>query len=218
MMILKYFLEVLKPERVPKSKYKIINQINLIANVFTMSNKRKGSQQIAGKLLQEKWEQALQDLANNMASEIPREIGFAKIAKLNKKYTVESGQYLAKRYMAMRDAYMFDSNGIHVNEELFKNINSTNAEKNIEHFIVNRKFVYVLYQEDGKTVDIELSIPRKYRKYIATIANYLILNSAINAELKNRPVYEKIEILEKKIAEKGIEYVIPSKRSIPVIH
>lgn len=41
MMILKYFLEVLKPEKVKKNKYKIIDSINLIANVFTMSNRRE---------------------------------------------------------------------------------------------------------------------------------------------------------------------------------
>ena len=213
MMMLKYFLEVLKPEQVKNNKYKIINQINLIANVFTMSNKRKGSEQIAGKLLQKNWEQALRDLADNMMTEIPGGIGFAKIAKSNKKYTVESGQHLAKRYIAMRDAYKFNNNGFSVNEDLFKNINSTNIDKNIEHFIVNRKFVYALYQEDGKTVDIELPIPGKYKKYIATIANYLILNSSINTELGNRPVYEKIEILEEKIKEKGLDYVLPSRRS-----
>ena len=113
----------------------------------------------------------------------------------------------------MRDAYKFNNNGFSVNEDLFKNISSTNIDKNIEHFIVNRKFVYALYQEDGKTVDIELPIPGKYKKYIATIANYLILNSSINTELGNRPVYEKIEILEEKIKEKGLDYVLPSRRS-----
>ena len=42
---------------------------------------------------------------------------------------------------------------------------------------------------------------------------YLILNSRVNSNLKNRPVYEKIEIIEEAIRDNGIDYVIPSKRS-----
>ena len=39
------------------------------------------------------------------------------------------------------------------------------------------------------------------------------MNSEINSLLKNRPVYEKVEILEQVIAEQGINQVIPSSRS-----
>lgn len=69
-----------------------------------------------------------------------------------------------------------------------------------------------LYNEEGK-ICAEISLPGKYRKYIATICNYIILEKEINSNLKNRPVYEKIEMLEREIKEKGIDFVIPSKRS-----
>lgn len=81
----------------------------------------------------------------------------------------------------------------------------------INHFIT--KYEYALYCDDGVTCDIEIKIPRKLKKYIATISNYLILNSRVNSNLKNRPVYEKVEILEAAIRDNGIDYVIPSKRS-----
>lgn len=71
---------------------------------------------------------------------------------------------------------------------------------------------YALYNEEGK-ICAEISLPGKYRKYIATICNYIILEKEINSNLKNRPVYEKIEMLEREIKEKGIDFVIPSKRS-----
>ena len=73
---------------------------------------------------------------------------------------------------------------------------------------------HALYSDETESkLCAEVSLPRKYRKYIATIANYLILDSSVNRVLKNRPVFEKIEILEKKITELGISYVIPSKRN-----
>lgn len=213
MMVMKYYLEILKPANVKENRYKIINQIYAISNVFTMSKKRKGSEQIASRLLQENWEQAIREYAYKMVMEIPSEIGFDKVAKVNKTYTLESGQYMARRYIGMLDAYTWNNGNISVDEDVFKNINITTGDKNIEHFIVNRKYGYALYLEDGTTVDIEINIPGRYRKNIATIANYIILNSYVNTKLGNRPVYEKIEMLETEIEENGIDHVIPSKRS-----
>lgn len=211
MMIMKYYFEVLKPERTLKSRYRIISYINIIANVFTMSKKRKGSEVIAAKLLQEDWQKALKDYANRIYLDIPCEIGFEKIARINGKYTVESGQYLARRYFSMKDACTWKNSNVCIDENNFKNENVSTGDKNIEHFIVNREYRYALYLDDGETVDIEVALPGRHRKNVATIANYLIMNSSINAELKNRPVYEKIEILEDKMSEVDIDYVIPSE-------
>ena len=137
---------------------------------------------------------------------------FAKICKANRKYTIESGQYMARRYLSICDSYSWDNGNICANEESLKKLNVSSGTFNMEHFIINRDFKYSLYDEDGKKC-AEISLPRKYRKYIATIANYLILENEINANLKNRPVYEKIDMLEQEISNKGIDMVIPSKRS-----
>lgn len=213
MMVMKYYLEILKPANIAAKRYKIINQIYVIANAFTMSKKRKGSDQIANRLLNKDWEQAIREYANKMILDVPREIGFDKVAKINSTHTVESGQYMARRYIGMMDAYTWNSGNISVDEEAFKKINNTTGDNNIEHFIVNRKYGYTLYSEDGGRVDIEIVMPKKQRKHIATIANYIILNRQVNANLENRPVYEKIEMLETEIKENGINYVIPSKTS-----
>lgn len=213
MMVMKYYLEILRPVNVKGNRYKIINQIYVIANVFTMSRKRKGSDQIASKLLQENWEQAIREYAHKMVLEIPSEIGFDKVAKVNKMYTPESGQYMARRYIGMLDAYTWKNGTISVDEEAFKKINNTTGDKNIEHFIINRQYGYTLYLEDGTTADIEIKIPGRCRKNIATLANYIILNSRVNTKLGNRPVYEKIEMLDSEIEKSGINHVIPSERS-----
>lgn len=213
MMVMKYYFEILKPAFSQRNKYKIIHNINAIACVFTMSKKGKGSEQIASRLLQEKWEDAIRKYSYKYVSDSISKIGFDKVAQINKSYTIESGQYIARRYFSFHDAYSWDNGNISVDEEEFKNANITAGDTNIEHFIINRKFEYALYLEDGKTLDIEIKIPRKYRKYIATITNYLILNSTYNSEIANRPVFEKIDMLDKKIEEFGIDRVIPSTRS-----
>ena len=81
----------------------------------------------------------------------------------------------------------------------------------VRDFIINRDFKYALY--DGTKKIAEISLPAKCKKYIATIANYLILETETNARLSNCPVYEKINMLEQEILNRGIEDIIPSKRS-----
>lgn len=213
MMVMKYYLEILKPKKTPKNRYRIISMINFIANVFTMGKKRKGSEIISNKIIQERWEDAIRDYANRCASDIPTEINFAKISLSNKIYTVESGQHMAQRYLGMMDSYKIERGTVSVNQNAFKNANCTSGERNIEHFAVNRQYTYAIYQDDGNIVEVEINAPRKIKKYIATMANYLILNSTVNTQLRNRPVYEKIEMLETRIKLDGIDQVIPSDRS-----
>lgn len=213
MMVMKYYLEVLMPQVAEKKMYKYIYDINAVATIFTTAGKKKESEQIANKLLQQNWGSAINEYAYKMLKTLPEVVDFAKAALFNKKYTVESGQYLARRYFSLYDAYDWSSGNTSIDEERYKNASITNGNNNMEHFIVNRKYEYALYCDDGVTCDIEIKIPRKLKKYIATISNYLILNSRVNSNLKNRPVYEKVEILEAAIRDNGIDYVIPSKRS-----
>lgn len=212
MMVMKYYLNVLKPRYAKKSDYNSIHYINIIATLFTSNGKRKGSEQIGIRLIQLKWIEQLKDLAYKMLMDMSETTDFAKICKANRKYTIESGQYMARRYLSICDSYSWDNGNICANEESLKKLNVSSGTFNMEHFIINRDFKYSLYDEDGKKC-AEISLPRKYRKYIATIANYLILENEINANLKNRPVYEKIDMLEQEISNKGIDMVIPSKRS-----
>ena len=208
MMIMKYFLEVLKPETVKNARYRIISSINIIATVFTLSTKRKGSEIITSKLLLEDWQKGIREYAIKIIQDVPSKIGFGKTIKENGIITIDSGLHAARRYYSMLDAY---SNKTHkVDEELFKRENITNGNNNMEHFLINRECNYTLFLEDGKTVDIEINLPRKHKKRMATIANYIMMNSGFNTKLKNRPVYEKIDMIEKFISEKGIDVVIPS--------
>ena len=213
MMIMKYFFEVLRPEKVKNNRYRIISSINIVATVFTMSVKRKGSEVIASKLLQEDWQKGIRECAIKMYQDVPQEIAFGRIAKENKQITVDSGLHAARRYYSMVDSCSICPGSISIDEEVFKNENITSGDKSIEHFLINREYSYALYLEDGNTVDIDIMLPKKYKKNIATIANYLIMNSSINRKLKNRPVFEKIEMLEDDIKEQGIDTVIPSRES-----
>lgn len=206
MMVMKYYFEILKPERTKNKKYRIISWIGVIANVFTMSTKRKGSELIASKVLQEDWQNALREYGKKIYKDVPTEINFGKINRDNGLITIESGQYMARRFFTMRDS----CSGETIDEEVFKNENITSGDKNIEHFVINREYTYVIYLEDGSTIECEIKLPAKHKKNIATIANYLILNSEINRKLKNRTAYEKIDLLEKELASSRLDVVIPS--------
>lgn len=212
MMVMKYYLEVLKPQYMERKAYEAIHYINIVATLFTSNGKRKGSEQIGIRLIQLQWLESLKELAYKMLVDMSATTDFAKVCKVNRKYTIESGQYMARRYLTMCDSYLWNNGNIRPDEECFKKLNVSSGTHNMEHFIINRDFKYALYNEDGK-ICAEISLPRKYRKYIATISNYLIIEKEINSSLRNRPVYEKIEMLEQEIKDKGISFVIPSKRS-----
>lgn len=213
MMVMKYFFEVLKPNAVKYKNYRIISNINIIATVFTLSTKRKGSEIIASKVLLQDWQKGIREYSTKTYYEVPEEIGFDKINRDNGVVTTDSGLHAARRYFSMKDSCSISSGSLSIDEEKYKNENITSGEKNMEHFIINRDYTYTLFLDDGKTADVELTIPKKQKKNIATIANYLLMNSEINKELKNRPVYEKIDMLEGFIDEKGIDVVLPSVES-----
>lgn len=212
MMVMKYYLDVLKPQYVERREYEAIYYINIVATLFTANGKRKGSEQIGIRLMQLQWIESLKELAYKMLVDMSATTNFAKVCKVDRKYTIESGQYMARRYLTLCDSYSWNNGDIHWNEDCFNRLNVSSGTNNMEHFVINRDYKYALYNEEGK-ICAEILLPRKYRKYIATIANYLLIEKNVNSNLKNRPVYEKIEILEQEIKAKGIMCVIPSKRS-----
>lgn len=171
--------------------------------------RRIEGRELANRLLNR--HETIQD-AYKMLEDMSLTTDFAKICKVNRKYTIDTGQHMARRYLTMCDSYSWNNGNICPNEECLNKLNVSSGIYNMEHFIINRDFKYALYNEEGK-ICAEISLPGKYRKYIATICNYIILEKEINSNLKNRPVYEKIEMLEREIKEKGIDFVIPSKRS-----
>lgn len=211
MMIMKYFFEVLKPKEKKKSHYKIITSINSISTIFTLSTKRKGSDVIAGKLFQEDWIDSLRKYEIELYRGIPKQIQFNKIIKQDGVYTVTSGQYAARRYYSMIDSIeKKNENAVKFDNEKYKIENITVGVYNLEHFAVNRDYKYALYLEENNTLDIEISTPRRIQKYIATLANYLIMDKTVNSTLMNRPAYEKIKIIEKKAQMTDLSFIIPS--------
>ncbi len=211
-LIMKYYLDVLSKPKAKKGMYKIIYNINCIATLFTAKTGGKGSDIIASKILAEDWVKSIRDYSYKQTIDILNNIDLSRINKINRSYTVESGQYMARRYYSIFDAYKWDSGNLQFDENVFRKCVNTDTDKNEEHLLINRTYKYSLYDEDEKPF-VEISCPRRLKKYVATIANYLVLNSEINSILKNRPVYEKICIIDSKIKEKGIDYVIPSARS-----
>ena len=156
MMVMKYYLFVLKPDYADKSAYSAVYYMNIIATLFTAKGKRKGSEQIGMRLIQLNWIDHLKELAYKMLIDMSNTTDFAKVCKINRKYTVESGQYMARRYLTMCDSYSWDNGSICVNERIFKELNDSSGTFNMEHFIINRDFKYALYDGTKKIAEISL--------------------------------------------------------------
>ena len=212
MMVMKYYLDVIKPSNADGNSYKVIYYIKIIADFFSTSSRKKVSDRIAGKILPPNWCEALKSYATDLYKNHFEEIDLSKVARSKGAVTIDSGKYIARRFFTLCDCYSNNGNDVSPNEELFKRM-SAESTFNYEHFLVNRNYKYTLYKNNGKEVDITIDAPKKIKKYIATIPNYIRLNEEVNSLLQNNPVYEKIKILESKIQEKGLENVIPCKRS-----
>lgn len=212
MMIMKYYLDVICKEDRKTSDYNCIYYINVIANCFTMGTKRKSSNVIASKLMQKQWADELRKFAINSYKEVPESIGFSNVVLQGGEVTKESAQYLARRYFAMRDSYELSTGGISINSETYKAVANSN-NTTMEHFLINREYKYETYKEDGETVDWYIKLTGSNKKKMATMANYLIMEGDTNRKLRDRTVYEKIELLEKLLLSKNIESIIPSKTS-----
>ncbi len=213
MLVMKYYFDVLKPVDTNATMFKTIKDINIVASVFTLGKKRKSSDLLANKIIKREWKDDLRNYATKCFLEIPKGIEFDKVICIDRKYTRESGLLAARRFLSLVDSCSYISGNLSYDDERFKNETNTSGKLSMEHFIINREYTYALYMDDGKTKDIEITLPAKHKKYIATLANYILMDSETNKSLKNRPVYEKIEMLEKAISEKGIDTVIPGSES-----
>lgn len=213
MMIMKYYLDVMRKDYCSKGNYKVIYFINAVSLIFSCMAKKKSSELIASKILVKTWDESIKKMAYKMLSEIEEYVDYSKVMLLNKSYTVESGQYVARRYYSLFASYSWASGNVSVDEKKFSLAIITDGKKNDEHFLVNRNYEYALYKENTDVVDVKINTPRKYKSYIATLANYIWLDSEVNSSLHNRPVYEKIAILEDIIKKKGIDDIICGVRS-----
>lgn len=213
MMVMKYYFEVLLPNSTQKAMYKYIYDIGIIATVFTLSQKRKGTELIAGKIMQQKWFDLIRDYACSSFSDIPNKIDFEKVVRERNEWNEDTGLRAARRIIYLVDSCSSTDGKIKFNEDKYMKACQANNIFNMEHFIINRNGTYALYLSDNTTVDISITLPKRTKRYMATLANYIILESDTNKELKNRPVYEKIDILEGVITEKGIDAIMPSIES-----
>lgn len=211
-MVMKYYLDIMENDYCKSSQYKIIYYINVVSLIFSSMSKNKSSELIASKILLKEWSNAIQKMAYKMLLEAEKYIDYKKVALINKSYTVESGQYLARRYYTVFEAYTWYSGNISIDEKKYALAIITDGKKNDEHFLVNRNYEYALYNK-AEEIDVKINTPRKYKSYIATLANYIWLDSDVNSLLHNRPVYEKIKILENKIDKLGMDAVIVGLRS-----
>lgn len=182
MMIMKYYLEILKPQYVKKEEYEAIHYINIVAILFSSNGKRKGSEQIGIRLIQEKWIESLKDLAYKMLEDMSLTTDFAKICKVNRKYTIDTGQHMARRYLTMCDSYSWNK---YFEEEFLELARTMDNVETIYVFKTREKLMELGFTLDDDT--LKYSIENGLNDVIAEI-NPKEKNITLSVEVYN-PYY-----------------------------
>lgn len=203
MLIMKYYFEVLLVTNKSKDDLKLIYWINVLATFFSASKTtRKSSDAFAKIVLKKNWKELILEQAKKTLDSFPTCIGFKKSIYQDGKVTPTSGQYLARRLHGILFMFSYHKNkGWTYNEEKYRQIMSTNGSINDEHFLVNKSCkVTFTYGKNKKKVDIELS--QKNKKKVSYLSNYLVIKQAINSEMQNCSIAEKVYIIEQHLKSK----------------
>lgn len=188
-LIMKYYLDVLRSEKKTIEDIEVIYDINIVATIFTASrNDYKGTSFFAPIALKNNWKQALKKKANKLMESFPDCIAFDRLVYQDKVATASSGEILAKRAFALA-LYEKDGACWTVNQNKFRQNRSASGKMTGEHFFIPQgesfKVVY-------KKKDIPVSIPKSLSDKISYLGNYLILDKNVNSKIGNRTIKEKI--------------------------
>ena len=196
LLVMKYFLDVLKNDNKTKDDIKLIYGINILATFFSAAKTtRKSTDTFAGIVMKENWRDLIRNNSKKKLSAFPKGIGFSKEVYQDGKATSTSGQYLSRRLHGILAAYSMDENQQwNPNEQVFKFVMNTSGGINDEHFLINKSGkVLIKYGENGKSVMVD--IPKKVKNRVSYLSNYLVIKASINSEMDNCIIDKKIEII-----------------------
>lgn len=198
MLLMKYFLFVMRNKTKTDNQENILFDINVLATSFSASRTAtKSSASFGTIVLKEKWDEIISKQARDKLDCFIEGIGFTKEMMQNKQVTSTSGEYMARRILGVLYAYRREELGWKFDQRKYGIIMNTAGIFNCEHFFFDEKQTYSF---DYKGKNITGQLPSELRnKYIAYIGNYLLINKDINREMGNKIIRYKITIIRKHI-------------------
>lgn len=205
-LLLKYYLEVLKKEYCKSNQYKMIYYIYICSIMFSATEQRKKIDKFMSIVLSKNFESELEKSAKKYITEGFGEKTYSRIVKnMLGKITEESGQYLPKDIYAIRSYFRVVNGSIKIEKErLFLFMRDINCS--VEHYICPQsKSMKIEYgsekkDENGKVkrLTTTLEVPKNVKKLLSVPGNYLILNREVNKEIGNLWIMDKISKIESK--------------------
>lgn len=213
LLVMKYYLEVLSKEHKNKDDLKLIYWINVLATFFSAAKtRRKSTDQFAAIVLKRDWKERLKEKAMKSLTAFPKGIGFDKVIHQDGRATATSGQYLARRlHGILASFYAEESEKWDYNEGKYKQIMNTSGSINDEHFLVN-KSGKISFKYGISLKETFMELPKDVKSRVSYISNYIVIKSAINSEINNGTIVEKIKVIKRHI-EAGETDVFANKFS-----
>ena len=207
MLVMKYFIYVLRRLDKDESTKKLINSINpifLSAVYFVVMNQknRKGSAKFATIVNNPKWDIEIENYATSILQYSYDDIDYMTSITKNNKADEVSGQYFPMYLMIAKQFFEYDAKK--------KRIELTNTKKlaialentrryNAEHFLINKSYKYTFTY---RGTEIEIPMLKKLKKYVSMPFNYLYMDAFANKNNGNATTYEKIQNIESLEADK----------------
>lgn len=198
MLLMKYFLFVMRDKTKIDNREDILFDINVLATSFSASRTAtKSSASFGTIVLKEKWDEIISKQARDKLDIFIEGIGFTKEMMQNKQVTSTSGEYMARRVLGVLYAYSRGELGWKFDQRKYGIIMNTAGTFNCEHFFFDENQTYS-FNYKGKNITRQFPSELK-NKYIAYIGNYLLINKDINSEMGNKIIKYKIAIIRKHI-------------------
>lgn len=196
LLLMKYYLDVICDSSSTKDDYKLIYDINFLATCFSAGNPNaKSRASYSSIVMKEKWKDALKRSATSVKNKFNKKIQYDREVQYKGKATATSGEYLAKRVAAI--AYSYSRNGASLKfDEKKYNRFCSSVDHNAEHFLINQSY-FVTAKYHGNTIKYEYGTDLK--GYISYLSNYLIINEAVNAQLGNSCIGDKLRKIDEYI-------------------
>lgn len=197
LLLMKYFVEVIKNDNATCDDYKLIYPIGILATFFSAGKgDLKNRNEFSNLVLSKNWKVNLDKKAKTRIANSLTNVMYDKEIKYKGTYTQWSGQYLARRLHAVLHSVSYGSK-IKYNPDIFKSFNAS-PDYNDEHFIINQSYsVDFTYKKQAR----KYIYPENIKPLVSHLGNYLFILKGVNTKLGNKTIKDKITIIEEYLTQ-----------------
>lgn len=195
LLLMKYYLDVLKEDKCSKKMYKIMYPIFAWVTLFVAGNERKFLNDFYSAVLKKDWIEEVEKRASLFVHKNYSNVKYDKNIKFEGVVNEVSAMTFAKDIFAVKQFMTcnISQKTMSYNEKNIKKF-LLSDQYNIEHFFVNKSGKFKI--KIGSS-EIEFTCPEVVKKFVYTPVDFWVIKQEVNSELETYPIVEKIRMLEK---------------------